>query len=122
MRINIYKRIYLKIFHEEYNVSEKEIIGKSRERPIFYCRLIFCNFLKNEGFRKIQIAKSIKKSKGAVHYFLIKYQQDFKWNKQFSSMVLEVEKLKKQKLKAWRIKTKKIKYKKNIPHENTQPN
>lgn len=118
MRINIYKRIYLKIFHKEYNVSEKEIIGKSRERPIFYCRLIFCNFLKNEGFRKIQIAKSIKKSKGAVHYFLIKYQQDFKWNKQFSSMVLEVEKLKKQKLKAWRIKTKKIKYKKNKTYEN----
>jgi len=102
MRIIIHRRIYLQIFEEKYGVTESAIKSKSRKNNIFYCRLILCHFLKNEGVKSCHIAKWIQNTKGAVTYFNKKYHSDYQYTNDFKRMVLSVERIKKQKLHLWR--------------------
>ena len=89
-------------------ISESQIISKKRNRDLFWCRLILCNFFKKQRKSNVEIARFLRTTKGAVTYFVKKYREDFKFCKSFRKMTIEIENLKKQKTRQWRQKKRKI--------------
>ena len=101
---SIHYRIYIAIFLEKMQVSENQILSKCRERNVFWCRIILCNFFKKQRRNNSEISKLLKTTKGAVTYFVKKYSEDFKFCESFRKMTIEIENLKKQKTRQWRQK------------------
>lgn len=108
---NIHYRIYIAIFWEKMQISENQILSKCRERNVFWCRLILCNFYKKQRKSNVEIAQLLKTTKGAITYFITKYREDFKYCEDFRKLAIEIESLKKQKVKNWRQKMRKIRKK-----------
>lgn len=101
---DIHYRIYIAIFWEKMQITENQILSKCRERNVFWCRIILCNFFKKQRRNNSEISKLLKTTKGAVTYFVKKYSEDFKYCESFRKMTIEIENLKKQKTRQWRKK------------------
>ena len=102
--INIHYRIYIAIFWEKMQITEKQILSKCRERNVFWCRIILCNFFKKQRRKNVEIAIFLKTTKGAVSYFVTKFREDFRYCERFRKLTIEIENLKKQKTRQWRQK------------------
>lgn len=101
---SIHYRIYIDVFWEKMHITENQILSKCRERNVFWCRIILCNFFKKQRRNNSEISKLLKTTKGAVTYFVKKYSEDFKYCESFRKMTIEIENLKKQKTRQWRQK------------------
>ena len=101
---SIHYRIYIDVFWEKMQITETQILSKCRERNVFWCRIILCNFFKKQRRNNSEISKLLKTTKGAVTYFVKKYSEDFKYCESFRKMTIEIENLKKQKTRQWRQK------------------
>ncbi len=101
---SIHYRIYIDVFWEKMQITENQILSKCRERNVFWCRIILCNFFKKQRRNNSEISKLLKTTKGAVTYFVKKYSEDFKYCESFRKMTIEIENLKKQKTRQWRQK------------------
>ena len=101
---SIHYRIYISIFWEKMQITEKQILSKCRERNVFWCRIILCNFFKKQRRKNVEIANFLKTTKGAVTYFIYKYREDFKYCEKFRRLTIEIENLKNQKTRQWRQK------------------
>ena len=101
---DIHYRIYIAIFWEKMQITENQIVSKKRNRDLFWCRLILCNFFKKQRKSNVEIARFLRTTKGAVTYFVKKYREDFKFCESFRKMTIEIENLKKQKTRQWRQK------------------
>ena len=101
---SIHYRIYIDVFWEKMQITENQILSKCRERNVFWCRIILCNFFKKQRRNNSEISKLLKTTKEAVTYFVKKYSEDFKYCESFRKMTIEIENLKKQKTRQWRQK------------------
>ena len=101
---SIHYRIYIDVFWEKMQITENQILSKCRERNVFWCRIILCNFFKKQRRNNSEISKLLKTTNGAVTYFVKKYSEDFKYCESFRKMTIEIENLKKQKTRQWRQK------------------
>ena len=101
---SIHYRIYIDVFWEKMQITENQILSKCRERNVFWCRIILCNFFKKQRRNNSEISKLLKTTKGAVTYFVKKYSEDFKYCESFRKMTIEIENLKKKKTRQWRQK------------------
>lgn len=99
---NIHYRIYITIFWEKMQITENQIVSKKRNRNLFWCRLILCNFFKKQRKSNVEIAQFLRTTKGAVTYFVKKYKDDFRYCEKFRKLTIEIENIKKQKIKRWR--------------------
>ena len=91
---NIHYRIYIAIFWEKMQITENQILSKKRERNLFWCRLILCNFFKKQRRSNVEVAKLLKITKGAVTYFIKKYKDDFRYCEKFRILTIYIENLK----------------------------
>ena len=94
---SIHYRIYIDVFWEKMQITENQILSKCRERNVFWCRIILCNFFKKQRRNNSEISKLLKTTKGAVTYFVKKYSEDFKYCESFRKMTIEIENLKNSK-------------------------
>lgn len=101
---DIHYRIYIAIFWEKMQITENQILSKCRERNVFWCRIILCNFFKKQKKKNVEIAIFLKTTKGAVSYFVTKFREDFRYCERFRKLTIEIENLKKQKTRQWRQK------------------
>ena len=93
---DIHYRIYIAIFWERMQITENQILSKCRERNVFWCRIILCNFFKKQKKKNVEIAIFLKTTKGAVSYFVTKFREDFRYCEMFRKLTIEIENIKKQ--------------------------
>jgi len=71
----------------------KYICDKTRERKKFYARMIYTNYMYNRRPRaKIEdIARELNKNKLIPYYYLKKYKEEMKYNKEFRELCSMVD-------------------------------
>lgn len=72
-------------FATMYRVSPEEITGKSRDRFLFYLRVILANELRKRGMRKYEIAKYLQRKKSTAGYYLKQFQACKRYDKKFNN-------------------------------------
>ncbi|KAA6303163.1 MAG: Chromosomal replication initiator protein DnaA [Candidatus Ordinivivax streblomastigis] len=78
---------------EVMRVSFYEIAGHSRKLNIVLARFLYCHLCKNEDIKITDLAVELNKNHSTIIYYLKKYQEEYKTNKQFRIISDKVEEI-----------------------------
>jgi hypothetical protein len=72
-------------------VSFFDIVGPSRERRHVFARMIFAHYCRATGATVVRVAEEMKHNHSTIVYYLRKFQDDHKFNREFRELAARVE-------------------------------
>lgn len=80
------------------SVQFKTIVADSRERWHVYARMIYAHHCKKRGVATQEIAEETKHDASTIHYYLRRYDSEYKYNREFRAAAEKVATLLSKKL------------------------
>lgn len=90
METELVKKL-IEVVKEVTGLDFYQYTGKSRERGRFFARMIFAYNLHRNWRRMDDIAKILNRNRSMAYYYIEKYIEEVKYNKEFRELAQKVE-------------------------------
>ena len=99
--------ICLRALASGFHISEREVLGKCRDQPLFFARIAIAFQLLNRKTKKQDVARLLNRSKGNISYYVGLYHHLQKTSSKMRLFEAEFINQIKKETKQWRILTSK---------------